>query len=90
MLVSKWLTSKVNPQEASRLFDQKVHNSSDELLYGVLLSATGEVLIVAALYLEYKLTRGLSQVRPSPRRSTTSKWSTSAAPWSSSSSSRPK
>lgn len=60
--MQKWLNSKANTQRNWKHFDDAIDPTSDEFAYAILLSKNDEILLVASLFAEYKLTRNLCTV----------------------------
>jgi hypothetical protein len=60
--MQKWLNSKANTQRNWKHFDDAIHPASDELAYAILLNKDEEIVLVASLFAEYKLTRNLCTV----------------------------
>lgn len=61
--MQKWLCSKANTQNNWKHFDKAIDRNSDELAYAILLTKDNEIVLVASLFAEYKLTRNLCTVK---------------------------
>ena len=60
--MGKWLHSRVDVNSRWSRFQQAIKGDSSELAYAFMRDAKGQIVLVASLYAEYKLTRGLCTV----------------------------